>query len=160
MPSPPVRDRGAAESRRSFLKRAINGLAVLAGTAMAAVALLSLSPRCRESGREELVLLGDEDDAPRRGAREMPYSYEKVGRTVTGRVLLVQSPEGLIALSPSCTHLGCFVVWREEEKEFACPCHGGRYDSTGRNISGPPPAPLSRFAIERREGKLYVRMPA
>ena len=160
MPSPPTREKGSADSRRSFLKRAINGLAVLAGILLGAVALLSLSPRRRGSGREEIVLLGDEDDAPRRGAREMLWSYEKNGRTVTGRVILVQSPEGLIALSPSCTHLGCFVVWREEEKEFTCPCHGGRYDSTGRNISGPPPAPLGRFAIEKREGKLYVRVPA
>jgi cytochrome b6-f complex iron-sulfur subunit len=49
------------------------------------------------------------------------------------------------ALSATCTHLGCNVAFDEEMKRFACPCHGGYYDTTGRVVAGPPPAPLATF---------------
>lgn len=158
--SPPRHAReGPEDTRRAFLKSAINGLAVLFGLLVSAAAVLSLLPPRRAGRREERILLGEEEDAPRRGAREMTYTYSRGGREVAGKIILVRSPEGLIALSPSCTHLGCFVVWREEEGEFLCPCHGGRYDRTGQNIAGPPPRPLPRFPLEREKGKLYLRVP-
>jgi hypothetical protein len=28
---------------------------------------------------------------------------------------------------------------------FACPCHGGQYDSEGRRTAGPPVRPLNRY---------------
>jgi Rieske Fe-S protein len=45
--------------------------------------------------------------------------------------------------SSTCTHLACNVIWREEEKIFACPCHSGRFDAGGLPIAGPPTKPLS-----------------
>lgn len=38
----------------------------------------------------------------------------------------------LLALSATCTHLGCNVRWREESNQFVCPCHAGVYDENGR----------------------------
>lgn len=159
MPALRKQKRDSPEGRRSFLKSAIKGLAALFGLLVSVAAALSLIPPGGSGRRERRLLLGDEDEAPRRGAREMTFSYDRGGRTVTGRVILVQSPAGLIALSPACTHLGCHVVWREDPGEFLCPCHGGRYDMTGKNIEGPPPRPLVRFSLEREEGKIYVRIP-
>ena len=146
-------------ARRRFLKNAIAAISLLTGAAVAAVAAISLLPKGKGRRREKLVALTEEENAPRRGAREIPYTFSEGGRTVQGKTILVQAPEGLIALSPSCTHFGCFVVWQEDSKEFHCPCHGGRYDMTGRNIDGPPPGPLARFPLERKDGTIYITVP-
>jgi len=48
-------------------------------------------------------------------------------------------------LSNICTHAGCAVNYNSSAKDFVCPCHGGVYDINGKVVSGPPPAPLSRY---------------
>ncbi|MDH4185289.1 MAG: Rieske (2Fe-2S) protein [Nitrospinota bacterium] len=60
-------------------------------------------------------------------------------------VVVRPNEQQIIALSPVCTHLGCVVKWREKEKEFLCPCHGGRFDVKGAVLGGPPPQPLITF---------------
>ena len=62
----------------------------------------------------------------------------------------------VIAISAVCTHLGCLVTWDEDQKIFKCPCHDGRYDSEGRVISGPPPAPLYRHKAKIEDGKILL----
>ena len=42
-----------------------------------------------------------------------------------------------------CTHLGCIPSFKQGTQEFACACHGGRFDSSGVNEAGtPPPRPM------------------
>lgn len=36
-----------------------------------------------------------------------------------------------------CPHLGCQLEWNPDERSWDCPCHGSRFDYTGRIISGP-----------------------
>jgi Rieske Fe-S protein len=62
----------------------------------------------------------------------------------------------VIAISAGCTHLGCIVTWDEDQNIFKCPCHDGRYDSEGRVISGPPPAPLKRHQAKIEDGKILL----
>lgn len=47
-----------------------------------------------------------------------------------------------------CTHKGCPVSWSARERQFHCPCHGGRFDVQGRNIAGPPPSPLPSLPVK------------
>jgi Rieske Fe-S protein len=60
------------------------------------------------------------------------------------------------AFSAICTHLDCTVQYRGEEKLIWCACHNGRYDLTGKNISGPPPRPLEEFKVNVRGDEVIV----
>jgi menaquinol-cytochrome c reductase iron-sulfur subunit len=62
----------------------------------------------------------------------------------------------VIAISADCTHLGCIVTWNEDQQIFKCPCHDGRYDTDGKVISGPPPAPLKRHKTKIEDGRIFL----
>lgn len=44
--------------------------------------------------------------------------------------------EGSVA-GRACTHMGCVTKWNTAEGTVDCPCHGSRFDRTGRPIYGP-----------------------
>jgi cytochrome b6-f complex iron-sulfur subunit len=54
---------------------------------------------------------------------------------------------GFLAVSCTCTHLGCTVPWVEKEKKFLCPCHASAFDVTGSVISAPAPRALDLFPV-------------
>jgi Rieske Fe-S protein len=62
----------------------------------------------------------------------------------------------IIVYSSTCTHLACNVIWQEETNEFICPCHSGRFDSTGNPLAGPPTKPLSMLEHKIEEENLLV----
>jgi Rieske Fe-S protein len=69
-------------------------------------------------------------------------------------VILIRAGEGEYrAFSATCTHLQCVVEFRKAERDIFCNCHNGQYDLNGRNIAGPPPRPLTPFAVHRVERK-------
>ncbi|MGH9346489.1 MAG: FAD-dependent oxidoreductase [Vicinamibacterales bacterium] len=51
--------------------------------------------------------------------------------------------DGLHAVSPICTHLGCDVAWNRAEQSWDCPCHGSRFAPDGTVKNGPA---VSRLA--------------
>lgn len=70
--------------------------------------------------------------------------------------LILHRPEGILAVSQVCTHLGCIVKWDGERQRFQCPCHDGFFDQSGKVISGPPPAPLEPLDVKIAEDRLIV----
>lgn len=73
-------------------------------------------------------------------------------------VYLVRSGDRVRALDSTCTHLGCRTKFNAESMQIECPCHGGVYDSAGRVISGPPPAPLASMATRIENNQIMVQV--
>ena len=69
-------------------------------------------------------------------------------RTVRGDIPAVIYNRGgkIIAYSLVCTHLGCTLA--ENGAEFACPCHGSRFDENGAVLEGPAQKPLKNLRVE------------
>ena len=71
--------------------------------------------------------------------------------------LLIRTPEGeLQAFNAVCTHLDCTVQYKPDTSQIWCACHNGLYDLSGNVVSGPPPRPLERLAVNFRGGDVVV----
>ncbi|MCI0330516.1 MAG: ubiquinol-cytochrome c reductase iron-sulfur subunit [candidate division Zixibacteria bacterium] len=149
--------------RRDFFGLLAKGLGGLISTLLAVpLGGYLLSPVLRKAGEGGWVSLGRADKfAPGRPVR-VEYSYERedgwMKTKVSRYAFILRRPDGLVAFSPVCTHLGCSVGWNEEQKNFHCPCHGGVYDPEGKVLAGPPPKPLTQFDTKVEEGKLFIRV--
>ena len=145
----------AEPTRRSFL----NILwIILGGVALAefvAVAFAFLRPRKLKASGE------DGDSIITAGAVER-FTPNSVTAFVRGKFYLARLEDGgFLALSRTCTHLGCSVPWIEKEMKFACPCHGSTFDITGKVIDAPAPRALDIYpiTIENNIIKVDTRKP-
>lgn len=141
--------------RRDFLKRIVKSFFFLIGLFFVPVLAYIYPFRIKERTIRFIHLI-DEGDLPHTGVKRVSFSYEEGLTKISRHLFVVRSTEGLSALSPVCTHLGCLVSWNRSREEFLCPCHGGRYDKHGNVIGGPPPAPLNRLPLDIRDGRVYV----
>ncbi|MCC2669044.1 MAG: Rieske (2Fe-2S) domain protein [Armatimonadetes bacterium] len=147
-------------SRRDFLVVT----AVCAGVvgALAGVPILRLlgAPLERGASGEQWVSLGATDQFGE-DRREVVYSYEHqdgwYNATRTKRVVVGKEGGEFVVFSTVCTHTGCAVNWKPEEKVFFCPCHGGVFNADGTVKDGPPPAPLPRLVSRVQNGELQVK---
>jgi rieske iron-sulfur protein len=65
------------------------------------------------------------------------------------------APEGFVAYSAICTHLGCTVNFSHDPMEGApyphihCPCHAGLFNpqAGAKVVGGPPPRPLPQLPL-------------
>ncbi|MBS1705155.1 MAG: Rieske 2Fe-2S domain-containing protein [Armatimonadetes bacterium] len=74
--------------------------------------------------------------------------------------LLVRKSSGeFVAYSRRCTHLSCPVEYERQNGEeiLYCPCHHGSFSiEDGRVLQGPPPRPIPRIELERREDEIWA----
>jgi Rieske Fe-S protein len=72
-------------------------------------------------------------------------------------VILIRTASGdFRAFSATCTHLDCTVQYRKDFGVIWCACHNGKYDLTGRNISGPPPRPLEEYRVVLQGDEILI----
>lgn len=63
-------------------------------------------------------------------AKIFEYKGKKIG--------VYKSEKGeIFAVKPICTHLGCVLNWNSADRTWDCPCHGSRFDYTGKNLYNP-----------------------
>ncbi len=75
--------------------------------------------------------------------------------------LIIRTSAGEVrAFTAVCTHLGCIVQYSAENTDIWCACHNGHYDLHGRNVSGPPPRPLTPYAVNVRGDQIVVNKEA
>ena len=140
----------AEPTRRSFL----NILwIILGGVALAefvAVAFAFLRPR-------KLKVRGEDTDSIITAGAVERFTPNSVTAFVRGKFYIARLEDGgFLALSRTCTHLGCSVPWVEKEMKFACPCHGSAFDITGNVIDAPAPRALDIYPITIENNILKV----
>ena len=69
--------------------------------------------------------------------------------------VLYRTGNDFLALSLSCSHLGCTL--ENGEESFSCPCHGSEFSLTGKVIKGPAMEDLPKLKTEiNEEGHLIL----
>lgn len=54
------------------------------------------------------------------------------------KVGIYKDPSGKVyAVKPFCTHLGCMLSWNDIDKTWDCPCHGSRFNFSGKCLFEP-----------------------
>ena len=122
-------------SRRDFIKLSTNVLFGLGG-------LLGLGGLVRyfsylpDPGPPTEFDLGDVASYPV-GSRSLRLDIPAV----------IHNREGeIVAYSLICTHLGCTI--ENDGDEFACPCHGSRFDKNGVVLKGPAQRSLQKLRVD------------
>lgn len=64
------------------------------------------------------------------------------------KIAVCRDNDGMLhAVNPTCTHMGCTVVWNSAEQTWDCPCHGARYSMEGKVITGPADQDLEQVTL-------------
>ena len=88
---------------------------------------------------------------------DFPINSSKIVRFGRNPVLVIRKDSGdFRALSAKCTHLDCNVQYKSDTKQIWCACHNGFYNLEGKNISGPPPKPLSQYIVNIIDEKIMI----
>jgi len=127
--------------RRRFLNWALGTTSTLLGASILYPVLRFLRPPAEWVDIEGPVKAAKSDEL-------RPDSF-KIFPIGNDPGILIRLPDGEYrALTAVCTHLGCTVQYRASHQDIWCACHNGVYDLQGRNVSGPPPRPLDRYAVQ------------
>lgn len=98
--------------------------------------------------------VGDISGVPDRQPTKFVVSFPQDEWTTANEdlaVYVVKINSNYLIFSNVCTHMQCPVRWQADLGQFLCPCHGGLYDITGKNVGGPPPKPLPQY-VHRIDG--------
>ena len=185
-PALPLVDDGEIDRfpRSKFLEGATLGLGgLIGGLITVPVAGFAVLPTFIGQ-KHEKVDIGPLDAFPENEWRVVTFMEDPEEGEVSRRTAFVrnngelQGLPSLTIISNRCAHLGCPVQPAgplEEDKQetvktsntvvtripanpaaFACPCHGGAYDTEGNRTSGPPVRGLDRYEYELRNGRVFL----
>jgi Rieske Fe-S protein len=80
---------------------------------------------------------------------EVPLGEGRVVEIGGEKAAVYRDPSGAVhAVSPVCTHAGCFVHWNSAETSWDCPCHGSRFGIDGGILEGPAVKELAPVAVK------------
>lgn len=148
--------------RRDFVKVILTFLGSIIGAVIALPAIgFLISPATKSKSGESWIPLGSLEDYPIDKptlftfTRTTVNGWEKSVNSV-GVYVLRTSEDQCEVISNLCTHLSCRVSWKDDVKEFVCPCHDAHFDLHGQVCSGPPPSALIKFETKMEDGNLSL----
>jgi cytochrome b6-f complex iron-sulfur subunit len=141
---------GGGRTRRGFLEWFLaTSVGALAVAVFYPIVRYLIPPEVVESAASTVTLSVQPSEV-------LPNSGQ-IFRFGSNPAILVRTPAGdLRAFSAVCTHLGCTVQYQPDRADIWCPCHDGHYDLNGNVISGPPPAPLTRYDVNVQGNRIIV----
>jgi Rieske Fe-S protein len=101
------------------------------------------------------------------GRREINYGKKKrrielgnevpPGISFYGSAVVVKQEGRINAFEAKCTHLGCRINEADGDS-LICPCHGSRFDLSGKAVKGPAVNSLKELNIlkDPRTGEYYI----
>lgn len=138
------------QGRRSFLARLMRVLGGVALLEAGWIAVSGLAPGARNKK------LPDGPDVIVAGPVDW-FEPGSVTPFAEGGFYLVRIEDGgFLALHRKCTHLGCSVPWKGDERRFACPCHASAFDIHGDVVNAPAPRALDLFPVAIIDGVVTV----
>lgn len=152
-PVEPIEDgtQDGTVSRRGFLKYGLVGFSAIitvAGVMTPIVAYLWPPARGVGASGGKVVVASTAD---------LPLGEGAVFSVANEPVMVIHTPDDdYVALSATCTHLGCILFWDVERQVIACPCHEAYFNTTGAVISGPPPEPLAPYRVQVEGDEIIV----
>jgi cytochrome b6-f complex iron-sulfur subunit len=130
-----------ASTRRSLLTKLWVLLGIVALAELIGLVFAFFKPRKQKisaTDHDAIIIAGPVDN----------FLPGTVTAFVRGKFYLARLTDGgFLALSRTCTHLGCTVPWVAKENKFICPCHSSEFDITGEVISPPAPRALDIYPI-------------
>jgi cytochrome b6-f complex iron-sulfur subunit len=139
-------------SRRGFLSRLWKILGLVALTEIGIFLISMLRPGKkfqRENPAASIRIAGNVED----------FAANSVTPDRVNKYFIIRTEDGgFLALSLTCSHLGCSVLWDEGKKQFICPCHSSAFDRFGNVINSPAPAPLDYYPVVIEAGKVKIDM--
>jgi Rieske Fe-S protein len=140
---------GQGFGRRSFVDLLIGGGLIGSAVSFLYPVLKFVMPPAVAEAMEQNVVAAK--------VGELPPNSGKIFKFGRRPGLLINTPGGeLRAYDGICTHLNCTVQYRADFGNIWCACHNGHYDTSGKNMSGPPPRPLERFTVSIRGDDVIV----
>lgn len=135
-------------------RRLLNWLwSLLAAAACFEIGWLTLSIF---SSRRRLKTLQQQETIIDAGASDQFVPGEVVAIAHGGFYLCCLEDRSFLALSRTCTHLGCAIPWNPERQVFSCPCHGSSFDRRGLVMTPPALRPLDYYPVRIENGRIKV----
>jgi Rieske Fe-S protein len=136
-----------AATRRKWLLSSLTATIVATLAALLYPVVRFLRPRlATTSGAQETVAPYRVDQLKPDGEGRWPTPFNFDDKPC----LLILAKGEVRAFNAVCTHTDCTVEFLPDKQVIFCACHGGTYDLTGRNVSGPPPRPLEEYKVTLR----------
>ncbi|MGE5806351.1 MAG: ubiquinol-cytochrome c reductase iron-sulfur subunit [Ignavibacteria bacterium] len=139
----------SGQNRRDFLKYILSGgISALAASILYPI-IAYLKPPAQREVEVSSVKAGK--------LKDFENDTGKILKFGSKPIIVVHTAKGdLKAFSAVCTHLDCTVQYRKDMGVIWCACHNGKYDLTGRNISGPPPRALEEYRVVVQQDEIFI----
>ena len=138
--------------RRKFLNRLwalLGGLAFIEFSWLGSSILSSQKEKRNTEKEDVFISVGEVKNFP-------PLSVTAIPK---GQFYLACLEDGsFLALSRTCTHLGCSVPWDTEKNKFICPCHGSTFDIAGEVLTPPATRALDSYPVRIENGVIRVNI--